>query len=120
MDMDAGNLAKLVDVSYRIPTRENGWTNDGYEELLDNFGQLYADHFNELLRRVGPDEANHYYTVLMDTYLIDIAEMYYNGCINGPVMAVPEADEEIGPPETAPVDAAEEMVPVPEQQPTTE
>lgn len=120
LEMDADSLAKLVTATYSVPTRENGWIPDGYEELRENFGEIYAEHFAELMERFGPEEAGQYYTVLTETYLVDMAEMYYNGCINGPVMAVPEADEEVGPPETAPVDAAEEMVPVPEQQPTTE
>lgn len=140
LEMNADTLEKLVTASYSRPTAENGWTNEGYEELRENFGQLYADHFNELLERVGPDEANQYYTVLMGTYLVDIAEMYYNGCINGPVMAVPDdvgqpdgteddTEDETGnystvdvpDPEEVPVgNASEEIETAPEEAPITQ
>lgn len=136
MDMDASSLAKLVDVTYSVPTRENGWIPDGYEELRENFGEMYAEHFAELMEQFGPEEAGRYYTILMDTYLIDIAEMYYNGCINGPVMQVPEG-EEVGtdetedenrsvpvanlPDETPPATEDENTsVPAPEEAPITE
>ena len=83
LGMDAATLKKLVVASYSVPTRENGWTNDGYEELAEDFGTEYADHFAILLEQYGPDVASRYYDVLTELYLVDVAENYYWSCING-------------------------------------
>lgn len=129
MEMDAQSLAKLVDPTYSRPTRENGWTPAGYDDILANWGQEYAEQFAWLMEYEGPEAASNYYALLMDgNYTPDVAESYYLSYQHrsddaSAAEELPTQDEDEGetdlPPEDGgqlPADESTELVEVP---PTT-
>ena len=110
MEMDPQNLVKLVETIYSRPTRDNGWFPAGYEEIRDNFGTKYAEHFAWLMEFAGIEAAGDYYTTIMDYHDIERAESYYleymDGYENAPA-GDPDETEDTPEGEEPPVDEGE-------------
>ena len=126
MEMDPQNLVKLVETIYSRPTRDNGWFPAGYEEIRDNFGTKYAEHFAWLMEFAGIEAAGDYYTTIMDYHDIERAESYYleymDGYENAPA-GDPDETEDTPEGEEPPVDEGEpegEEPPVGEGEPEGE
>lgn len=108
-EMDIENLAKLVTPTYSRPTRENGWFPNGYDDILDEWGKAYAEHFSDLVENYEGQEAAVYYHLLMESgYASDMAESYYLAVTGGaseqgesdaPEEEQPPLQEEVGPQE---------------------
>lgn len=114
LEMDARSLAKLVEPTYSRPTRENGWTPAGYDDILATWGQLYADHFAWLMENQDPEIASNYYALLMDgNYEPNVAESYfrtYSGEASS-AEGLPTESEDEGEEDLPPADEGEQELP---------
>lgn len=78
LEMNAESLVKLVDPIYSVPTAENGWYPNGYEDIADAYGLEYANYFSHLTENYSIESASIFYNLLMNDNRPDWAENYFD------------------------------------------